>query len=87
MIFLGRTVILLSHRRLVGEPFFGRGRGKYFLTLLPSSLSNARAWRSDPSSNVGLSHMLNLLSAWVGAIVAAPFPRAWCAKMPIELCQ
>jgi CrcB protein len=26
--------------------------------------------------NIGLSHLLCLLSVWVGAIVAAPFPRA-----------
>jgi fluoride exporter len=26
--------------------------------------------------NIGLSHVLCLLSVWVGAIVAAPFPRA-----------
>ncbi len=36
---------------------------------------------ADLFLNIGLSHVLCLLSIWVGAIVAAPFPHAFRAVL------
>jgi fluoride exporter len=37
---------------------------------------------ADLFLNIGLSHVLCLLSVWAGSIIAAPFPRAFRAMLP-----